>query len=63
MISFAGWNLLGVLAGLGQNVGVNVLLNLYFKPEVNASRALSLQIYNTFNNQFSISRMDKLYFM
>lgn len=49
MISFAGWNLLGVLAGLGQNVGVNVLLNLYFKPEINASRALSLQIYNTFS--------------
>jgi TctA family transporter len=40
MISFAVWNLLGVLAGLGQNVGVNVLLNIYFKPEVSASRAL-----------------------
>lgn len=49
MISFAVWNLLGVLAGLGQNVGVNVLLNIYFKPEVSASRALSLQIYNAFN--------------
>ena len=49
MVLFAIWNLIGVLAGLGQNVGVNVLLNMYFKPEVSASRALSLQIYNAFN--------------
>jgi len=49
MVSFAIWNLIGVLAGLGQNVGVNVLLNIYFKPEISASRALSLQIYNAFN--------------
>lgn len=49
MVSFAIWNLIGVLAGLGQNVGVNVLLNMYFKPEISASRALSLQIYNAFN--------------
>ena len=38
MINFASWNLLGVFAGLGQNVGVNVLLNIYFKPEINSSR-------------------------
>jgi hypothetical protein len=50
MINFASWNLLGVFAGLGQNVGVNVLLNIYFKPEINSSRALSLQIYNAINN-------------
>lgn len=46
MGAFAGWNLLGVLAGLGQNVGVNVLMNFFFRPEINASRALSLQVYN-----------------
>jgi O-antigen/teichoic acid export membrane protein len=50
MMHFASWNLLGVFAGLGQNVGVNILLNVYFRTEINASRALSLQIYNAINN-------------
>lgn len=50
MMHFASWNLLGVFAGLGQNVGVNILLNIYFRTEINASRALSLQIYNAINN-------------
>lgn len=50
MIVFSSWNLVGVFAGLGQNVGVNILLNIYFRTEINSSRALSLQIYNAINN-------------
>lgn len=49
MIVYSSWNLLGVFAGLGQNMGVNVLLNIYFNAEINSSRALSLQVYNAIN--------------
>lgn len=50
MILFSSWNLIGVFAGLGQNVGVNIVLNIYFSLEVNSSRALSYQVYNALNN-------------
>lgn len=50
MLIFSAWNLIGVFAGLGQSVGVNILLNIYFSPKVNSSRALSEQVYGAFNN-------------
>lgn len=50
MLIFSAWNLIGVFAGLGQSVGVNILLNIYFSPQINSSRALSEQVYGAFNN-------------
>ncbi len=44
MIGFAAWNLLGVLAGIGYNQGVNILLNLFFGPVVNAARGIAFQV-------------------
>ena len=44
MGSFAGWNLLGVSAGIGYNQGVNILLNIFFGPTVNAARAIAFQV-------------------
>jgi O-antigen/teichoic acid export membrane protein len=43
MLSFAAWNLWGALTGLFSNVFVNVLLNNYFGPVVNAARAVAMQ--------------------
>lgn len=44
LVAFGGWNLWGAMAGLFTNVFVNVLLNNYFGPAVNAARAVAQQV-------------------
>ena len=41
MLLFSNWNILGTLAYVLKNQGVNVLLNAYFGPVVNAARGVS----------------------
>ena len=43
-LSFAGWNMLGALAGVLKNYGVNILLNIFYGPLVNAARAIAYQV-------------------
>ena len=50
--SYSGWNLFGSLAGVLNNHGINVLLNIFFSPTVNAARGISFRV-NTAINQFS----------
>lgn len=50
LISFAGWNLWGGIAYLIRGQGVNILLNMFFGPVVNAARGISFQINNVLNN-------------
>jgi O-antigen/teichoic acid export membrane protein len=49
MSSFANWNLLGVFAGITYNQGVNLLLNIFFGPTVNAARGIAYQILGAVN--------------
>lgn len=49
MCSFAGWNLIGVFAGIAYNQGVNILLNLFGGPVVNAARAIAFQVSGAAN--------------
>lgn len=49
MSSFAGWNFIGCTAVLLKDQGVNVLLNLFMGPVVNAARGIA----NTVNNVLS----------
>lgn len=49
IISYSGWNLFGALAGLGNNQGINIVLNLFFGPIVNASRAIAFQVNMSIN--------------
>jgi O-antigen/teichoic acid export membrane protein len=44
LISFVGWNLFGTMASLVRNQGINILLNIYFGPVVNAARAIARQV-------------------
>lgn len=44
LMKYAGWNLFGNIAGVCMNQGVNILLNLFFGPVVNASRAIAYQV-------------------
>ncbi len=44
MTNFAGWNLFGNLAGVTFTQGVNILLNIFFGPAVNAARGVAIQV-------------------
>ena len=44
MTSFAGWSMFGNLAGVLFGQGLNMLLNVFFGPVVNAARAVSVQV-------------------
>lgn len=44
MSSFAGWSLFGNLSGVAFTTGVNLLLNFFFGPVVNAARAIAVQV-------------------
>ncbi len=44
VLNFSGWNLLGAMANVLCNQGINVLLNIFFNPIVNAARAIAYQI-------------------
>lgn len=50
MSGFAGWNAIGCTAGLLKDQGVNILLNLFFGPAVNAARGLGITINGAVNS-------------
>lgn len=50
MGNFASWNLLGVAAGVGYGQGVNILLNIFFGPIVNAARGIAFQVQSAINS-------------
>lgn len=41
---FAGWTMIGNLAWVGYSQGLNILLNLFFGPSVNAARGIAMQV-------------------
>ena len=44
LLGFTGWNLIGNIAIVTMNQGLNILLNIFFGPAINASRAISNQV-------------------
>lgn len=52
MISFSGWNLLGNIAAVLNTQGLNILLNIFFGPVVNAARGIAVAVQMNVN-QFS----------
>lgn len=44
IMTFSGWNTMGTIAVMGNNQGVNVILNLFFGPIINAARGISGQV-------------------
>ena len=44
MLSFSGWNLVGTFAFMLKGQGLNMVLNVYFGPIVNAARGVAYQI-------------------
>ncbi len=44
MLSFSGWNLFGSFSGIMKEQGINLILNLFFGPIVNAARGVAHQV-------------------
>jgi O-antigen/teichoic acid export membrane protein len=64
---YSGWTILGTIAIIVRTHGVNILLNLFYGPLVNAARGIAYQVNNAivaFSQNFSIAmkpQMIKLY--
>lgn len=49
MVSFSAWSLFGNLASVFSGQGVNVVLNMFFGPAVNAARGVVFQVQSAVN--------------
>lgn len=47
LTAFTSWSLFGNLAYVGYTQGLNILLNIFFGPTVNAARTIALQVEQT----------------
>ena len=54
MLSFSGWNLWGNMASVAFTQGLNILLNMFFGPVVNAARGVAVQVQQAVT-QFSMN--------
>ncbi len=44
LMSYSGWSLFGNIAGVAQGQGINIILNIFFGPVVNAARGIATQV-------------------
>ena len=51
MLGFSGWNFIGAASGICRDQGVNIVLNIFCGPVVNAARGIAMQV-NTAINSF-----------
>lgn len=57
-LAFTGWDLLGNLSAVAQGQGLNVLLNTFFGPVVNAARGVAFQLQGSvvqFSSNFLVA--------
>jgi len=52
IFSYAGWAMNGYLAVVGFTQGINILLNLFFGPAVNAARGIAVQVQGGISSFF-----------
>lgn len=56
--NFAGWSMVGLVAFVGYTQGLNVILNMFFGPVVNAARGIAVQVQNAvvgFSSNFQLA--------
>lgn len=44
MLTFSGWNVFGTFAGMMKTQGLNMLINFFFGPAINAARGIASQM-------------------
>lgn len=50
IISYSSWNLFGSSVSIVKNQILNILLNIFFNPVVNAARSITIQVNNAVNS-------------
>lgn len=58
LASFAGWDSLGALERIVLDQGINILINTFFNPAVNAARGIAFQVKNAvvqFSTNFQVA--------
>lgn len=50
MLGFTSWSLIGSTATMFRNSGVNILINIFFGPAINAANAIAYQINSAVTN-------------
>lgn len=53
LLSYTGWNLFGSLSGVAKGQGVNILMNIFFGPSVNAARGIAYQVNGVVHSFFT----------
>jgi len=49
LIGFSGWHFFGTFSVAVRSQGINILLNIFFSPAVNAARAVAYQVFHAIN--------------
>ena len=64
LVGFSGWHFLGTFSVVIRSQGINILLNLFFNPAINAARAVAFQIYHAISqlsNNFFVAVKPQIY--
>ena len=64
LLSFTSWHVFGTLAMVLRSQGVNILLNMFFNPTINAARAIAYQVNSailSFSNNFFVAVKPQIY--
>ncbi len=49
LVSYSVWIIFGSISGIIRNQGINILLNIFFGPVVNAARGIAYQVHSAVN--------------
>ncbi|WP_155949387.1 lipopolysaccharide biosynthesis protein [Prevotella sp. MA2016] len=64
LLSFSGWHLFGTFSVVVRSQGINILINMFFNPAINAARAIAYQIYGAvtqFSENFLVAVKPQIY--
>lgn len=64
IMSYSGWHIIGTLSVMIRNQGVNILLNTFFNPIVNAGRTIGFQVttaIDSLSNNFFLAAKPQIY--
>lgn len=64
LFSFSGWHFLGTFSNVIRGQCINILLNIFFNPTINAARAIAYQVNGVvtqFTDSFNLSVKPQLY--
>lgn len=50
ILGFTSWNIFGSLSDWREGQGINILINIFFGPTMNAAYGIAYQIYNAVNS-------------